>query len=58
MLRVYVVDATTEVFQQVLPALGELLGEAMPSITTIGIDELPGLRRRLLWSEIMMENGC
>jgi enamine deaminase RidA (YjgF/YER057c/UK114 family) len=40
MLRVYVVDATTEAFQQVLPALRELLGDAMPSITTIGVQAL------------------
>ncbi|AXC12991.1 hypothetical protein ACPOL_3710 [Acidisarcina polymorpha] len=40
MLRVYVVDATTEAFQQVLPALHELVGNAMPSITTIGVQAL------------------
>ena len=40
MLRVYVVSATTEAFQQVLTALRELLGDAMPSITTIGVDAL------------------
>ena len=40
MLRVYVVNATTEAFQQVLPALRELLGDAMPSITTIGVQAL------------------
>jgi enamine deaminase RidA (YjgF/YER057c/UK114 family) len=40
MLRVYVVDATTEAFQQVLPALKELLGDAMPSITTVGVQSL------------------
>jgi hypothetical protein len=37
MLRVYVVNATTEGFQQVLTALRELLGDAMPSITTIDV---------------------
>ena len=37
MMRVYVVNATTESFQQVLTALRELLGEAMPSMTTIGV---------------------
>ncbi|WP_200821620.1 RidA family protein [Bryocella elongata] len=40
MLRVYVVNATTEAFQQVLPTLRELLGDAMPSITTIGVQAL------------------
>jgi enamine deaminase RidA (YjgF/YER057c/UK114 family) len=40
MLRVYVVNATTEAFQQVLTALRELLGDAMPSITTIGVQAL------------------
>jgi enamine deaminase RidA (YjgF/YER057c/UK114 family) len=40
MLRVYVVNATSEAFGQVLAALRELLGDAMPSITTIGIQAL------------------
>ncbi len=40
MLRVYVVNATSEAFQQVLTALRELLGDAMPSITTIGVQAL------------------
>jgi enamine deaminase RidA (YjgF/YER057c/UK114 family) len=34
------VNATTEAFQQVLTALRELLGDAMPSITTIGVQAL------------------
>ena len=40
MLRVYVVDATTEAFQHVTTALSELIGDAMPSITTIGVQAL------------------
>jgi enamine deaminase RidA (YjgF/YER057c/UK114 family) len=40
MLRVYVVDATTEAFQQVGSALRQLIGDAMPSITTIGVQAL------------------
>jgi enamine deaminase RidA (YjgF/YER057c/UK114 family) len=40
MLRVYVVDATTEAFQQVTTALSELVRDAMPSITTIGVQAL------------------
>lgn len=40
MLRVYVVNATTEAFQQILLPLHELLGDAMPSITTIGVQAL------------------
>ncbi len=40
MLRVYVVDATTEKFQQVQTALDELKGDGMPSITTIGVQAL------------------
>ncbi|MDR3614764.1 MAG: Rid family hydrolase [Candidatus Obscuribacterales bacterium] len=40
MMRVYIVDATTEAFQQVLTALRELLGESMPSMTTIGVQAL------------------
>jgi enamine deaminase RidA (YjgF/YER057c/UK114 family) len=39
-MRVYVVDATTESFQQVLTALRDLLGDAMPSMTTIGVQAL------------------
>ena len=40
MLRVYVVDATTEKFQQVQTSLDELKGSGMPSITTIGVQAL------------------
>jgi len=40
MLRVYVVDATPEAFQQALTPLRELIGNAMPSITTIGVQAL------------------
>ena len=40
MLRVYVVNATTEAFGQALNPLRELLGDAMPSITTIGVQAL------------------
>jgi enamine deaminase RidA (YjgF/YER057c/UK114 family) len=40
MMRVYVVDATTQAFQQVLTALRELLGDATPSMTTIGVQAL------------------
>jgi enamine deaminase RidA (YjgF/YER057c/UK114 family) len=40
MMRVYVVNATTEAFRQVLTALRELLGDAMPSMTTIGVQAL------------------
>ena len=40
MMRVYVVNATTEAFQQVLTALRELLGGAAPSMTTIGVQAL------------------
>ena len=40
MLRVYVVDATTEKFQQVQTFLDELKGSGMPSITTIGAQAL------------------
>ena len=40
MMRVYVVDATTEAFQQVLTALREMLEDAMPSMTTIGVQAL------------------
>ncbi len=40
MLRVYVVNATPEAFQQVLTPLRELLGDEMPSITTIGVQAL------------------
>lgn len=46
MLRLYVVEATTERFRQALSALRELLGSAMPSVTTIGVQALytPGLQ--------------
>jgi enamine deaminase RidA (YjgF/YER057c/UK114 family) len=40
MLRVYVVNATTESFGQALTPLRELFGGAMPSITTIGVQAL------------------
>ncbi|WP_420381247.1 RidA family protein [Novosphingobium sp.] len=40
MMRVYVVNATTEAFQQVLSALRPLLGDAKPSMTTIGVQAL------------------
>jgi enamine deaminase RidA (YjgF/YER057c/UK114 family) len=40
MLRVYVVDATTDAFQQVLAALRTLLRDAMPSVTTLGVQAL------------------
>ncbi|WP_010186275.1 Rid family hydrolase [Sphingomonas sp. PAMC 26605] len=40
MMRVYVVNATTEAFQQVLTALRDLLGDAKPSMTTIGVQAL------------------
>ncbi len=40
MLRVYVVNATSEAFAQAVAPLRELLGDEMPSITTIGIQAL------------------
>jgi enamine deaminase RidA (YjgF/YER057c/UK114 family) len=40
MLRVYVVNATSEAFGQAVTPLRELLGDAMPSITTIGVQAL------------------
>ena len=40
MLRVYVVNATMEAFGQAIGPLRELVGEAMPSITTIGVQAL------------------
>ena len=40
MLRVYVVNATSEVFGQAISPLRELFGDAMPSITTIGVQAL------------------
>lgn len=40
MLRVYVVNATSEAFGQAAGALRELFGDAMPSITTIGVQAL------------------
>lgn len=40
LLRVYVVNATTNDFQLVLAALRTLLGDEMPSITTIGVQAL------------------
>jgi enamine deaminase RidA (YjgF/YER057c/UK114 family) len=40
MLRVYVVNATIEAFGQALTPLRELFGDAMPSITTVGVQAL------------------
>lgn len=40
MLRVYVVNATVEAFGQAVTPLRELFGDAMPSITTIGVQAL------------------
>lgn len=40
MLRVYVVDATTEAFGQAMAPLREMLAGAMPSISTIGVQAL------------------
>ncbi len=40
MLRVYVVNATSEAFGQAVTPLRELLGDATPSITTIGVQAL------------------
>lgn len=40
LLRVYVVNATSEAFGQALTPLRELFGDAMPSITTIGVQAL------------------
>ena len=40
MLRVYVVNATSEAFGQAMTPLREMLGDAMPSITTIGVQAL------------------
>lgn len=40
MLRVYVVNATSEAFGQALIPLREMLGDAMPSISTIGVQAL------------------
>jgi enamine deaminase RidA (YjgF/YER057c/UK114 family) len=40
MLRVYVVNATSEAFGQAMTPLRELFGDAMPSITTIGVQAL------------------
>ncbi len=40
MLRVYVVNATSEAFGQAVAPLRELFGNAMPSITTIGVQAL------------------
>ncbi|WP_242138783.1 Rid family hydrolase [Sphingomonas sp. TREG-RG-20F-R18-01] len=40
MVRVYVVNATTEAFGQALVPLRALFGDAMPSITTIGVQAL------------------
>jgi enamine deaminase RidA (YjgF/YER057c/UK114 family) len=40
MLRVYVVDATSEAFQQVQIALDELKSDGLPSVTTICVQAL------------------
>jgi len=40
MLRVSVVNATSEAFGQAVTPLRELLGDAMPSVTTIGVQAL------------------
>jgi enamine deaminase RidA (YjgF/YER057c/UK114 family) len=40
LLRVYVVNATMEAFGQAIGPLRELVGDAMPSITTIGVQAL------------------
>ena len=40
MLRVYVVNATGEAFEQAIGPLREMVGDAMPSITTIGVQAL------------------
>jgi enamine deaminase RidA (YjgF/YER057c/UK114 family) len=40
MLRVYVVNATSELFGQAISPLRELFAGAMPSITTIGVQAL------------------
>ena len=40
MLRVYVVNATSEAFGQAMTPVREMLGDAMPSITTIGVQAL------------------
>ncbi|RYF24048.1 MAG: hypothetical protein EOO77_00940 [Oxalobacteraceae bacterium] len=43
MLRLYVVDATTEKFQQIQTFIDELKGDGMPSITTISVQALYSL---------------
>jgi enamine deaminase RidA (YjgF/YER057c/UK114 family) len=40
MLRVYVVNADREKFQQAVAPLHQLVGDAMPSITTVGVQAL------------------
>lgn len=40
MLRVYVVNATSEAFGQAVTPLRKLFGDAMPSVTTIGVQAL------------------
>ncbi|WP_428675434.1 RidA family protein [Reyranella sp.] len=40
MMRVYVVNATREAFQQAMTPIRALLGDAMPSMTTIGVQAL------------------
>ncbi len=40
MIRIYVVDATTDRFQQALSGIRSVLGGEMPSVTTIGVQAL------------------
>jgi enamine deaminase RidA (YjgF/YER057c/UK114 family) len=40
MVRVYVVNATSEGFGQAVTPLRALFGDAMPSVTTIGVQAL------------------
>ena len=40
MLRVYVVDATTDRFLEAMAPIKEMLGGEMPSVTTIGVQAL------------------
>ena len=40
MLRVYIVNADREKFQQAVEPLRQLVGDAKPSITTIGVQAL------------------
>ena len=51
LLRVYVVNATSEAFGQAVTPIRELLGDAMPSITTIGVQALykPDIKVEFKW---------